>query len=100
MAALLSPGMPPQAVPATVPAIGELVVELKALGVQMVPVEAASGYWRLRERRSRLAREGLSNPEVSARLFITPNTVRYHLGEVFTKPGITMRGQQRVFPFP
>jgi hypothetical protein len=36
-----------QAVPATVPAIGELAAELKALGVQMVPVEAASDYWRI-----------------------------------------------------
>ncbi len=31
-----------RAVPATVPAIGELAAELTAAGVQMVPVEAAS----------------------------------------------------------
>ncbi len=36
-----------QAVPATVPAIGELAAELKAAGVQMVPVEATSDYWRV-----------------------------------------------------
>jgi transposase len=36
-----------QAVPATVPAIGELAAELKAARVQMVPVEATSGYWRI-----------------------------------------------------
>jgi len=35
-----------RAVPATVPAIGELAAELKALGVQMVPVEATSDYVR------------------------------------------------------
>jgi transposase len=31
----------------TVPAIGELAAELKAAGVQMVPVEATSDYWRV-----------------------------------------------------
>jgi transposase len=35
-----------QAVPATVPAIAELAAELVAAGVQVVPVEAASDYWR------------------------------------------------------
>jgi len=36
-----------QAVPATVPAIGELAAELKAAGVQMVSMEATSDYWRI-----------------------------------------------------
>ena len=36
-----------QAVPATVPAIGELAAELKAAGVQMVSMEATSDYWRV-----------------------------------------------------
>jgi len=51
---------------------------------------------------TRLAREGLSNPEIAARLFITPNTVKYHLSKVFTKLGITTRGQlhRGVFPPP
>ena len=33
--------------PATVRAITELVAELKAAGVQMVPVEATSDHWRI-----------------------------------------------------
>jgi DNA-binding CsgD family transcriptional regulator len=38
---------------------------------------------------ARLARDGLSNPEIGARLFLSPRTVQYHLGNVFTKLGIS-----------
>ena len=46
-----------------------------------------------------LARDGLSNPEIGARLFISPRTAQYHLSSVFTKLGISSRSQlDRVLP--
>jgi DNA-binding CsgD family transcriptional regulator len=41
---------------------------------------------------ARLARDGLSNPEIGARLFLSPRTVQCRLGHVL---GITSRSQLR-----
>ena len=70
--------------------------ELRAAGGTVRKRTAAARHEELTAQEAqiaRLARDGLSNPEIGTRLFISARTAQYHLRKVFTKLGITSRTQ-------
>jgi DNA-binding CsgD family transcriptional regulator len=71
--------------------------ELSATGerVRKRGVETRDELTPQEEQIARLARDGLSNPEIGAALFLSPRTVEWHLRKVFFKLGI---GSRRELP--
>jgi DNA-binding CsgD family transcriptional regulator len=68
-------------------------IELQATGehVRAHTVETRDDLTAQERQIAELARDGLSNPEIGARLFLSPRTVEWHLRHVFTKLGIRSR---------
>jgi DNA-binding CsgD family transcriptional regulator len=79
-------------------AFGDRAVrELRATGEKVVnrrldlPEVLTPQEWQV----ARCARDGLSNREIGARMFLSARTVEWHLGHVYSKLGIASRGQLR-----
>jgi DNA-binding CsgD family transcriptional regulator len=70
--------------------------ELQAIGVTARKRSHTAGAGELTAQEARIARlasDGLSNPEIGSRLFLSARTVQYHLRIVFAKLGISSRSQ-------
>ena len=72
-------------------------IELLATGekVRKRSVDTADSLTAQEFQIARLARDGLSNTEIGTRLFLSPRTVEWHLGKVFSKLDVTSRRQLR-----
>jgi len=72
-------------------------LELQATGetVRKRAAEALTDLTAQEAQIAKLARDGHSNQEIATRLFISPRTVEWHLGNVFTKLGIASRKDLR-----
>jgi DNA-binding CsgD family transcriptional regulator len=71
--------------------------ELLATGekVRRHPVETRDELTTQERQIAQMAGNGLSNPEIGTRLFLSPRTVEWHLRKVFTKLGISSRKELR-----
>ncbi|HTX11716.1 MAG TPA: AAA family ATPase [Solirubrobacteraceae bacterium] len=67
--------------------------ELQATGEHVRPrtIETRDDLTAQERQIAELARDGLSNPEIGARLFLSPRTVEWHLRHVFVKLGVRSR---------
>ncbi|WP_081283387.1 helix-turn-helix transcriptional regulator [Mycobacterium asiaticum] len=71
--------------------------ELQATGEAVhKPVKGTAIGLTTQERQiTRLARQGCTNSEIGAQLFISPRTVEWHLGRIFAKLGVSSRRELR-----
>jgi DNA-binding NarL/FixJ family response regulator len=67
---------------------------LRALGVHAAPAKRTDGVLTKREAEVLdLLGHGLSNPEISDRLYISRKTVEHHVGHILAKLGLRNRGE-------
>jgi DNA-binding NarL/FixJ family response regulator len=64
-------------------------VEIGRIGVRRAPAELTEGEQRVAE----LAAQGLTNPDIAARLFISRRTVEANLARAYGKLGIHSRAE-------
>lgn len=76
--------------------------ELEATGetVRKRSAEAAAQLTTQETYIAKLAREGHTNSEIAAQLFISPRTVEWHMSKIFTKLGVTSRKALRKAELP
>jgi DNA-binding CsgD family transcriptional regulator len=72
------------AVWASVTAAGEGAPDRSSAGKSLTPTE---------ERVVDLVAEGLTNPQIGERLYVSPRTVQTHLAHIFAKLGVSTRAQ-------
>ena len=67
--------------------------ELQATGVavHLKTIASRTALTAQEEQIARLAGDGLTNPEIGTRLFLSPHTVEWHLRKVYVKLGISSR---------
>jgi ATP/maltotriose-dependent transcriptional regulator MalT len=73
----------------------ELLATGETVRRRTILASAADGLTAQERQIALLVRDGLSNPEVGTRLFLSPRTVEWHLRKIFVKLAISSRRQLR-----
>ncbi|MGW0925729.1 helix-turn-helix transcriptional regulator [Streptomyces sp. NPDC002755] len=72
---------------------GELVATGERIGNRTVEVSSSEELTAQERQVALLVRDGLTNPEIGTRLFLSPRTVEWHLRKIFAKLSISSRRQ-------